>query len=115
LSSILLYGPISLGDLAARERLSPPMISRVVVGLEEHEFVARTWDPLDRRVCRVQLTPEGERWMKDGETQRNRWLAGRLASLYPDDLAAVSAGLVALEQLISLHVEQGPNGSRDQE
>jgi hypothetical protein len=41
--------------------------------------------------------------MKDGETQRNRWLAGRLASLHPDELAAVEAGLAGLEQMLSLN------------
>jgi DNA-binding MarR family transcriptional regulator len=112
LGSIRRYGPISLGDLAARERLSPPMISRVVTGLEEHAFVTRSWDRFDRRVCRVQLSSAGERWMEEGETQQNRWLAGRLASLQPDELALVAAGLAGLEQLISLDVDQESTGSR---
>jgi hypothetical protein len=50
--------------------------------------------------------------MQDGETQRNRWLAGRLASLHPDELAAIAAGLVGLEQLMSLTGDEGPAGSR---
>lgn len=112
LSSIRRYGPISLGDLAAHERLSPPMISRVVTALEEQAFVSRHWDPLDRRVCRVQLTSAGERWMHDGETQRNKWLAGRLAALQPDELAVVAAGLTGLEQLMSLDVDRESTGAR---
>ena len=50
--------------------------------------------------------------MQDGETQRNKWLAGRLAALQPDELAVVAAGLTGLEQLLSLDVDRESTGAR---
>lgn len=79
------HGPIALGDLAARERLSPPMITRVVGQLEEARFVVREGDMQDRRVTRVHLTPEGKAWVDEGRAQREAWLAERLGQL--DDLS----------------------------
>ena len=38
-------GPTTLGDLAARERVSPPMIAKVVASLEAQGLVERTSDP----------------------------------------------------------------------
>ena len=46
-------GPIALGDLAALERVSPPMVTKVVTTLEGQGLVRRSTDPRDRRVTRV--------------------------------------------------------------
>jgi DNA-binding transcriptional ArsR family regulator len=49
LASIYRHGPMPLGELASRERLSPPRISKVVDSLEVAGFVERTRDQADRR------------------------------------------------------------------
>ena len=100
LGSIDRCGPLSLGDLAARERLSPPMISKVVVALEDHGFVERLTATSDRRVCLVQTSPKGAQWVEDGRDRRNRWLATRVAQLDRDDRAALSAAIEPLERLL---------------
>src|SRR5574341_2207842 len=59
LSTIERRGPISLGDLAARERVRPPTVTAAVGRLEERGLVVRHPDPDDRRVVRVEITAAG--------------------------------------------------------
>ncbi len=42
IGTIARKGPITLGDLAAQERVSPPMITKVVASLEAQGLVERT-------------------------------------------------------------------------
>src|SRR3989442_15724376 len=63
LSSIDRLGPLTLGELAAAERVQPPTVTRVVGRLEEQGLVEREADPADRRVARVRSSAEGRRFL----------------------------------------------------
>lgn len=93
-------GPLRLGDLATRERLSVPRISNVITGLEESGVIERLGDPDDRRACLVQTTDAGRKWIETSRTRRDAWLASRLASLTAVELAAVGVTVALLERLI---------------
>ena len=93
-------GPIALGDLAARERLSPPTISKVVAALEDTGFIERIPDAQDRRVCRVRVTPSGQAWIERNQAVRDEWLAARIAALDPAERAALDDALPVLERLL---------------
>jgi DNA-binding MarR family transcriptional regulator len=93
-------GPITLGELAAQERVSPPMITKVVTSLEAQGLVARTHDPADRRVSRVALTTAGDAWLAEARARRNQWLAHRLETLTPDDITVLAASLPVIERLL---------------
>jgi DNA-binding MarR family transcriptional regulator len=93
-------GPITLGELAATERVSPPMISKLVGSLETQGLVSRTTDPADRRISRVALTDAGAAWLTEARARRNQWLAHRLASLGPDDIEVLAASLPVIERLL---------------
>src|SRR5262249_41447673 len=54
-------GPLTLGELAAVERVQPPTITAAVGRLEQRGLVQRRIDPDDRRVARVEITPAGRR------------------------------------------------------
>ena len=99
LGTIHHHGPLSLGEVAAREQLSPPMISKVVAALEELGFIERVQDRNDRRVWLVESSPPGQEWIERGRARRDAWLAEHLAALSPDELAALAAALPALERL----------------
>lgn len=99
LVSIHRHGPLSLGDVASRELLSPPMISKVVAALHELGFVERVQDADDRRVWLVEASPAGDEWIERGRARRDAWLAERLEALPPDQLDALVAALPALERL----------------
>lgn len=101
LGAVHRHQPITLGDLASRERLSPAMISRVVASLEEDGIVERVADQHDRRVCYVKISEPGNRWIEEGRARRNAWLAERLAQLDATELDTIDAAVPLLERLIS--------------
>jgi DNA-binding MarR family transcriptional regulator len=93
------HGPITLGELAERERVSPPMITKVVTALEDLGLVAKVTDPNDRRVCRVQLNGAGETWLHDARARANSWLAARLEDLTGDERVRLAEVIPLLERL----------------
>jgi DNA-binding MarR family transcriptional regulator len=77
------YGPMSPGELAERERVQPPSMTRIVAALAELGLVTRTAHPLDRRQVVVTLAPEGAAVVRETRRRRDAWLALRLAELTP--------------------------------
>jgi DNA-binding MarR family transcriptional regulator len=99
LATIDREGPLTLGELAAIEQIAPPSVTRIAAKLEDAGYVVRRFDGRDRRVCRVELTPEGRRQVADNRSRRHAWLAGQLEHLPPEDLAALVGALDVLDHL----------------
>jgi len=103
LGAIERLGPVTLGDLAAFEQVTPPTMTRVVQAMEAAGWVARAVDPNDRRVSRVTLAPTGAAMLDAIRSTRDAWIARRLAELSPADRAAVPALVALLERLADCH------------
>ena len=99
LATVEAAGPLTLGDLAIREQVAPPTITRAVGGLEEQGLVTRRADDNDRRIVHVAITSEGRRLLDHTRTRKNAWLARRLRALDPEDRARLAAAVDALERL----------------
>lgn len=110
LAMIDVQGPLTLGELAAVEQIAPPTITRIVSKLEEMGLVARTADPEDGRVTRVDVTADGHRQLAESRERRDVWLRQRLDDLAPDDLAALVAAIEPLEHLLEVSDRTGFNG-----
>jgi DNA-binding MarR family transcriptional regulator len=93
-------GPLTLGALASAERVRPPSMTRIVAQLEQRGLVVRRVDPRDRRVARVEISPEGQRLLHRSRTRKNAFLAQRLKALDSEELAVVEAALPLLERLV---------------
>jgi DNA-binding MarR family transcriptional regulator len=100
LAEIVRHGPLRLGDLAARERIAPPTLSRIVAGLVGHGFVERTPDPDDARAQLVRATPAGRELLAGLRSRRAVELSARLGRLSADDRAALLAAVPALHRLL---------------
>jgi DNA-binding MarR family transcriptional regulator len=100
LAEIRRSGPIRLGDLATRERITPPTLSRIVAGLVEHGYVERTPDPDDARAGLVRATPAGEELLDDLRSRRAGELSARLERLPAADREALLAAAGALHRLL---------------
>src|SRR5918998_3666185 len=59
LATVEIRGPLTPSELAARERVQRPTITRVVGRLEELGLVERAADPGDRRSALIAITPAG--------------------------------------------------------
>ena len=92
-------GPLSLGELAAAEQVSPPTTTKVVEKLEAKGLLERIRDEQDRRVYRVRTTVRGRRLLEATRIRRTAWLANQLRDLPPEDLERVADALHALERI----------------
>lgn len=92
-------GATTLGELAATERVAPPTITKAVAALVAEGLVDKVHDTEDRRVCRAVLTAAGRGDLARMRSQRDAWLATRLATLGPDDLGRLADLLPVLEAL----------------
>jgi len=92
-------GPIRNGDLAARENVAAPTMTRMVGALEEAGLVNRRPDPSDARGSLVSLAPGGAAALRALRRERNNILIQKLAALSPEQRAALEAALPALEAL----------------
>lgn len=85
LASLHQYGPMSPGELAARERVRPPSMTRVIAALAEVGFVSRSPHPTDGRQTVVTLTEAGRSYVDAEVSARERWLDARIAELPEED------------------------------
>jgi DNA-binding MarR family transcriptional regulator len=99
LATVAREGPITLGDLAAAERVTPPMATKMVNALEEKGLVERLPCADDKRVVRVDLTPEGRGLLDRSHRRRNHWLTQRFAALSEDERIALAEAVTVFEKL----------------
>lgn len=100
LASIERNGPITLGDLAAAERVQPPTITGAVGRLEHQGLVVRRPDRADKRVVRVVITAAGRRLLARNRSIRTAFLARRLDTLDASERATLADAAVLLERLL---------------
>jgi DNA-binding MarR family transcriptional regulator len=95
------YAPaVTVGELAAEERVSTAAMSKRVSRLQRDGLVARTKSEADRRCVGLTLTEEGQRTLRRVRSRRTAWLASRLNGLSPVELAAVGAAAEPLARLL---------------
>lgn len=79
------HGPFTIGQLAARERVAAPSMTRTVNGLEESGYLTRTADAADGRKVVITLTATGDRTVTETLRKRDAWLEDALSDLDQDE------------------------------
>lgn len=100
LSTLSAEGPMRPTDLAAREGVRPPTLTRMLTSLEEGGYVERTNDPADRRASLIAVTPLGRQTVQETQVARANHLARHLAELSPAQRRAIANAVPALEALV---------------
>ena len=96
------YAPgVTVGELATDERVSTAAMSKRVSRLERDGLVTRTQSEADRRCVGLTLTDEGQRTLRRVRSRRTAWLASRLDTLTPAELARVGAAVEPLGRLLA--------------
>ena len=80
-------GPLTPGQLAERERIQPPSMTRTVNSLVDLGLVAKAEHPTDGRQVVVSLTDAGVAEVDETRRRRDAWLADRLRQMTPDERA----------------------------
>jgi len=100
LFSVSRLGPLTLGALAAVERVRAPTMTRIVGHLEAAGLLVRRPAPADRRSAEVELSPSGRELLDRSRTRKDAYLAERLATLGPAELAVLRRAAAVLERLL---------------
>ncbi|MDR6597878.1 MarR family winged helix-turn-helix transcriptional regulator [Saccharothrix longispora] len=96
LSTLHKCGPLTPGELAAREGVQPPSMTRVIAALEEYGFATRRPHPTDGRQAIVELSEAGLSYIDEEVSAREAWLDVRLAELTPEerDVLSRASGII---------------------
>ena len=92
-------GELSVGELAAHERVQPPSMTRIVNCLEDGGYVARRPHDTDRRQVVVVLSELGRDTVLADRARRDAWLARKLQDLTAEERAVLRKAAPILEQL----------------
>lgn len=101
LSTLIGCGEMRLGDLANKEGVAAPTMSRIVAALVDARYVQRDPDPVDRRAWLVKATPEGERMVSGLRSTRVQELRRRIDRLDEAGQTALIAAIPVLEHLLT--------------
>jgi DNA-binding MarR family transcriptional regulator len=93
------FGDLTVGDLAAQERVQPPSMTRIVNALEEGGYVARRAHETDGRQVVVVLSERGRTTLLADRARRDAWLAQRLRGLTADERDTLRRAAPILERL----------------
>ena len=86
LSVVVFGGPVTLGQLATAEQVSPPTMTRLVSAMEADGLVRRAADAQDRRVAWIAATARGKRLLQEGRDRRIALLSEALRGLSASEL-----------------------------
>ncbi|MBI5736747.1 MAG: MarR family transcriptional regulator [Mycolicibacterium neoaurum] len=103
LATVAKEGPMTPGALAARERVRPPSMTRVIASLVDLGFVDRTAHPDDGRQVLVSVSAAGTDLIEAERRASREWLTQRLAQL----TAGERATLLAAADLMLAIVDEG--------
>ena len=92
-------GEMTIGSLAAHERVQPPSMTRTVNCLVEEGYVARRANDADGRQVLIDLTEKGREILLADRRRRDVWLARRLRELTPDERDLLRQAAPILQRL----------------
>jgi DNA-binding MarR family transcriptional regulator len=92
-------GPTTLRELAEREHVQAPSMTRIVNALADQGFVSRAANPDDGRQVRVDVTDAGRDVLAEARNQRTAWLARRVAGLNEDDRLILSRAAHIMQEM----------------
>ena len=101
LATIDRHGPMTPSEVAVRERIQRPTVTRLLARLEDAGLVLRTPDPADRRSSLLSSTAAGHELMEELRTRKTAYLARRLERLDPEERATLERAAAILEKVLA--------------
>jgi len=107
LATIERHGPLTPSELAERERVQRPTVTRVLARLEEAGLVVRAADPQDRRCSLVSISDDGRALLGAMRERKDAFLARRIDALEPADREALDRAAAILERMLESAPKEG--------
>jgi DNA-binding MarR family transcriptional regulator len=101
LNALQTDGPLTPGQLAARERVQPPSMTRVIASLTDLGLVRREPHPTDGRQVIVSISDAGTQVIEREHEAREEWLRARLSELEPADQQTLLGAVALLNRMIA--------------
>ncbi|ARF79097.1 MarR family winged helix-turn-helix transcriptional regulator [Kitasatospora aureofaciens] len=102
LGTLARCGKATPGELARKEHVQPPSMTRIVAMLEEKGLVRREPHPEDRRQVVVSSTEQAETILTESRRRRNVWLAELAQGLDDEEWAVLREAAPVLYKLAHL-------------
>lgn len=99
LSVVVFGGPVTIGQLAAAEQVSPPTMTRLLAAMHDDGLVTRARDAGDQRVVWICPTARGRRLLREGRRRRVAVLATEVATLSKADRELLGRATDVLERV----------------
>ncbi|HEY9314548.1 MarR family transcriptional regulator [Williamsia sp.] len=101
LSTLKREGSMTPGAIAARERVQPPSMTRVIASLADLGMIKREPHPTDGRQVIVTLTPAGDALVVDEANAREEWLRAQLKRLDDTQLETLRGAVGIIEGIVT--------------
>ncbi|MDI5965180.1 MarR family transcriptional regulator [Streptomyces sp. SL13] len=102
LGTLARCGSATPGELARKEHVQPPSMTRIVAMLEAKGLVRREPHPEDRRQVVVSRTEQAEAMLSESRRKRDAWLAALTEGLDENEWELLRAAAPVLEKLAQL-------------
>src|SRR6201996_2263284 len=99
LATINRSGPLTPSELAERERVKRPSMTRTLACLEREGLIERTRDPADGRSFLVAINDAGRERMARLRRRKSAYLARRLRKLDPEEVETLARAAELLERM----------------
>lgn len=99
LSSLHKCGPMTPGELATREGVQPPSMTRVIGALEDMGYISKRAHPNDGRQVIVELTEQGLGYIEADVRAREAWLDARLSELDESERETLSRAAEIIDRM----------------
>jgi DNA-binding MarR family transcriptional regulator len=93
------HGPQTVGQLADRERVRPPSMTRTVGCLVDGAYAVRRKHETDGRQVVVEISDFGRETVERQRSRRDAWLALRLKELTSEERAVLRQAAPLLERI----------------
>ena len=101
LSTVERHGPLTPSEVAVREGIQRPTVTRVLARLEERGLIERMIDPRDKRSSLVTATKDGCELLAELRTRKTAFLASRIERLEPGERATLERAADILERMLA--------------
>jgi DNA-binding MarR family transcriptional regulator len=100
LGTVMLHPELGVRELAGREGMSAPAMSRYLNRIEAAGWLERRRDPEDARRVQLHLTSDGFTVLRSLKSRRTAWLTKRLDTLTKGEREAIDAAIPPLLKLL---------------
>ncbi|MEU1545945.1 MarR family transcriptional regulator [Nocardia sp. NPDC005745] len=101
LATLAREGAMTPGALAAKERVQPPSMTRVIASLTDLDLVERNPHPTDGRQIIVSLSQAGRALIADEASAREEWMTEQLSTLTEEQLVVLTRAVAIMKQIVA--------------